>query len=83
MAGSKIDSGQSMCKEKLFCPPRSLFAVVVCGRCLRSLFAVVVCSTQHGERERERERERENVCYETNREGWGGGGYYVTRPNYG
>ena len=43
MAGSKIDSGQSMCKEKLFCPPRSLFAVVV-------------CSTQHGERERERER---------------------------
>ena len=45
MAGSKIDSGQSMCKEKLFCPPGSLFAVVV-------------CSTQHGERERERERER-------------------------
>ena len=58
MAGSKIDSGQSMCKEKLFCPPGSLFAVVV-------------CSTQHGERERE--RERESVCYETNREGWGGG----------
>lgn len=53
MAGSKIDSGQSMCKEKLFCPPGSLFAVVV-------------CSTQQGE------RERESVCYETNREGWGG-----------
>ena len=59
MAGSKIDSGQSMCKEKLFCPPRSLFAVVVCGRCL--LYAT----------RRERERERESVCYETNREGWG------------
>ena len=41
MAGSKIDSGQTMCKENLFWPPRSLFAVVV-------------CSTQQGERERER-----------------------------
>ena len=50
MAGSKIDSGQSMCKEKLFCPPRSLFAVVVCGRCL--LYAT----------QRERERERESAC---------------------
>ena len=57
MAGSKIDSGQSMCKEKLFCPPRSLFAVVVCGRCL--LYAT----------RRERERERACVMKPTGRGG--------------